>query len=101
LIGRLLRATFVFLLGAPISYSIRCVGGFGQPVGEVEQILGDSDRAEELIAEGSVLHVIVVVIHEELFSHTNHCGVLQDLLAGGSQLGLDLDQRFGYFGKIR
>ena len=84
LIRGLLRPSLVLLFCAPIPHVLVAVRRLGQTVCQIEQVFGDSDRAEQLVVHRLVFNVIVVVVHEKLLSHADHCWVLKDLLASRS-----------------
>lgn len=92
MIGRFLSATFVLLFYAAVSHIVRVVGGLRQAISKVEKILRDSDCAQKLVVQRRIFHVIVVVVHKELFTHAHHYWILQDLLTSRSELGLHLYQ---------
>ena len=72
-IGWLLRPSFHLFLRAPIPHSRRpIIRWLRQPVGQVEEVLWNSDRAQQLVLRRLVLHIIVEIVHEQLLAHAHN-----------------------------
>jgi len=76
---------------------VRVVGGLGQAVGEVEEILGDADGAEEVELR---LGLVEDLVGEELLDALADGGHIEDLIAAGAHSWSDLDEALDGLGEI-
>ena len=82
------------VLDIPVVHRLR------KPICQVEQVLGHSDRAQQLVLNRTVLVIVIKVVQKELLSHVHHCRHRQDLITGRAQLSLNLYHRLAHFAQL-
>ena len=90
----------LLLIHAPVpQFLCRVVHRFWKSVSQVKKILGDSDGAKKFIPCWGLLAIVLLV--EEAFTYLDHSWHGQDLLAGWSDLCLNLNKLFSDVAKVR